>query len=319
MPAAGVPTMPMDADVELAGKLKAEGGRVAAPSVSERPPAGERQTEAPLLTVEGGRGRLTRATLAELWVFRGVLWAFAVREVKVRYKQAVVGVGWAVLQPVIAAFIFAIFLGRYVGIESEGVPYLLFALAGMVAWTYFANASINGSQALVANESMLRKLYFPREVLPLSSVIASLVDLLPGLGVLALAVVLYGGSPDLTWLALPIPVVLLFAFAAAIAVTLSAINVYYRDVKYALPFLIQIGLFLSPVVYPLTVIPEQWRSIYVVFNPVATAIDDVRRIMLHGEWPDWGPTGLALLWSLFLLIVGFAVFKRLERGFSDRV
>lgn len=296
--------------------MKAEDGGVSLPRSAA---TGADRSDVPVLEIRGGRGRLTADTLRELWLFRGVLAAFAVREVKVRYKQAAFGVGWAVLQPVIAAGIFAIFLGRYVGVESEGVPYLLFALAGMVAWTYFSNASLNGSQALVANESMLRKLYFPREVLPLSSVVASLVDLLPGLLVLAAAVVLYGGSPDLTWIAIPIPVVLLLTFAAAIGVALSAVNVYYRDVKYALPFLIQIGLFISPVVYPLTVIPEEWRGVYVVLNPVATAIDDLRRVMLHGQWPEWGPTGLALLWSLFLLVVGFAAFKRLERGFSDRV
>ena len=271
------------------------------------------------LEILGGPGRLTRDSLRELWLFRGVLWAFTVREVKVRYKQAAVGVGWAVLQPLVAAGIFALFLGRYAGITSEDVPYLLFALAGMVPWTYFSNAALNGSQALVSNESMLRKLYFPREVLPLSADLASLVDLLPGIGVLAVAVILYGGSPELTWLAVPVPVVLLFTFAAAISVALSAVNVYYRDVKYALPFMIQIGLFLSPVVYPLSSIPEQWRDVYVVLNPVATAIDDLRLIMLHGEWPSWGTSALALGWSLLLLVLGYALFKRLERGFADRV
>lgn len=283
---------------------------------SERP---DDVAEKPLLEVEGGPGRLTRASLRELWLFRGVLGAFTVREVKVRYKQAAVGVGWAIVQPVVAAAIFALFLGKYAGITSEDVPYLLFALAGMVPWTYFSNAALNGSQALVANESMLRKLYFPREVLPLSAVLASLVDLLPGIGVLAVAILLYGGSPDITWLAVGVPVILLLTFAAAVSVALSAINVYYRDVKYALPFMIQIGLFLSPVVYPLTSIPEQWRGIYSVLNPAATAIDDLRRLMLHDEWPAWGASALALGWSLLLLVGGFAMFKRLERGFADRV
>jgi ABC-type polysaccharide/polyol phosphate export permease len=273
----------------------------------------------PEVVIVGGPGRLTFASLRELWHFREVLWAFTVRQVKVRYKQAAVGVGWAVLQPVIAAAIFALFLGRYARITSENVPYLLFALAGMVAWTFFSNAVLNGSQALVANESMLRKLYFPREILPLSAVLASLVDLLPGIGVLALAVVLYGLSPDVTWLAVPIPALLLLVFASAVSVALSAVNVYYRDVKYALPFMVQIGLFLSPVVYPLTSIPAQWREIYTVLNPVAAAIDGLRRTMLHGQWPDWGTTAAALAWSLLLLLLGSVMFKRLERGFADRV
>jgi lipopolysaccharide transport system permease protein len=278
-----------------------------------------RSGDKPLLEIIGGPGHVTRASLVELWLFRGVMWAFTVREVKVRYKQAAIGVGWAVLQPLVAAAIFAVFLGRYAGLQSEGVPYLLFALAGMVPWTYFSNAALNGSQALVANESMLRKLFFPREVLPLSSVLASLVDLLPGIAVLAAAVIIYGDTPELTWLAVPIPVILLLTFAAALSVAMSAINVYYRDVKYALPFLIQIGLFLSPVVYPISSIPDQWRELYSVLNPVATAIDDLRLIMLHGEWPTWDTSALAFAWSLFLLVVAYAMFKRLERGFADRV
>jgi len=287
--------------------------------VSSDATASRRPDHKPVVEVVGGRGRLTFAGLQELWHFREVLWAFSVRAVKVRYKQAAVGVGWAVLQPVIAAAIFALFLGRYTKVESEGVPYLLFALAGMVAWTYFSNATLNGANALVENESMLRKLYFPREILPLSAVLASLVDLLPGIGVLAIAVILYGGSPDLAWLAVPVPVLLLLLFAAAVSVALSSVNVYYRDVRYALPFVIQIGLFVSPVIYPLTTIPSEWRGIYAVLNPVATAIDDLRRVMLHGEWPDVVPTAAAFGWSLFLLLIAAAMFKRLERGFSDRV
>jgi lipopolysaccharide transport system permease protein len=273
----------------------------------------------PVVEIVGGPGRLTLGSLSELWQTREVLSAFTVRDVKVRYKQAAVGIGWAILQPVITAAIFALFIGRYTDVPSENVPYALFALAGIVAWSYFSAAALNGSQSLVANEGMLRKVFFPREILPLSAVAASLVDLLPALGVLAAAVFLYGHSADVTWLAIPIPVVLLMAFAAAVSAAFSAINVYYRDIKYALPFVIQLGLFASPVIYPLATIPEEWRTIYATLNPVAAAIDALRRTMLHGEWPDWGPTMAAMGWSLLLLVIGFALFKRLERGFADRV
>jgi lipopolysaccharide transport system permease protein len=275
----------------------------------------------PVLEIEGGPGRLSLATLYEFWLYRGVLAAFTVRAVKVRYKQAAVGIGWSVLQPVMAAAIFAVFFGGVTGIAlgSENLPYLLFALAGMVAWTYFSTATLRGSEALIENESMLRRLFFPREILPCSAVLAALVDLVPAIAVLAGAVLLYGLSPDLTWLAIPVPVVLLVVFAAALSSMLSAINVYYRDVRHALPFLIQMGLFASPVAYSLATIPEQWRTLYTILNPVAAAIDTLRRTMLHGEWPDWGPTAGALAWSVVLLVVGFAVFKRLERSFADHV
>lgn len=273
----------------------------------------------PVLEVTGGRGGISVESLRELWAFREVLWAFTVRQVKIRYKQMALGVGWAVLQPVLAAAIFALFLGRFTGLASEAVPYLVFALAGMVPWTYFSTAAGIGANSLLANDSMLRKLYFPREILPLSTVLASLVDLIPGLVVLAVVASLYGYTPGLTWLALPIVPLVLVLFAAAFSLGFSAMNVYYRDVKYVLPFVLQVGLFASPVVYSLTQVPNAWRTVYASLNPVAGAIDATRRIMLHGQWPLWTPTLFAIAWSLFLIFVTITVFKRLERGFADRI
>ncbi len=274
---------------------------------------------AAVVEITGGPGRLTTATVAELWAFREVLWAFLVRQLKVRYKQAAVGVAWAALQPVLAAVLFAIFLGRYANIASEGVPYLLFALAGMVAWTYFSSAAASGSESLVANQSLLRKLYFPREVLPLAAVGAASLDLGIGVGVLAVAAALYGIWPELPWVALPLPLLVAFVAASAFAVGLSALNVYYRDVRHALPFVLQVGLFATPVVYSLDVIPAAWREWYAIANPVAAAVDGVRRIVVHGTWPDLSTTLGALAWSAVLLVVAYALFKRLERGFADRV
>jgi ABC-type polysaccharide/polyol phosphate export permease len=274
---------------------------------------------AAVVEISGGRGRLTTATVAELWAFREVLWAFLVRQLKVRYKQAAVGVAWAALQPVLAAVLFAIFLGRYANIASEEVPYLLFALAGMVAWTYFSSAAASGSESLVANQSLLRKLYFPREVLPLAAVGAASLDLGIGVGVLAVAAALYGIWPELPWVALPLPLLVAFVAASAFAVGLSALNVYYRDVRHALPFVLQVGLFATPVVYSLDVIPAAWREWYAIANPVAAAVDGVRRIVVHGTWPDLSTTLGALAWSTLLLVAAYALFKRLERGFADRV
>ncbi len=223
------------------------------------------------------------------------------------------------MQPVLAAALFAVFFGRLASIPSEGKPYLLFALAGMVAWTYFSGAVGSASESLVANQSLLRKIYFPRELLPLSAVGASLVDLAPGLLILAIAAGAYGIVPSFAWLATPLLVLILVTFAAAVSIGLSAVNVYYRDVKYALPFFLQIGLFASPIVYSLQSIPHRWRSVYAIANPAAAVIDGFRRVFVHGTWPAATVTFGALVWATLLFVVAYTFFKRLERGFSDRV
>ena len=275
--------------------------------------------DAPILEIVGGHGRLSRRSLREFWQFREVFWAFVVRQVKVRYKQAAIGIGWAVLQPVLAALVFALFLGRYSNLSSEGLPYLLFALAGMVAWTYFSSATATASESLVTNQALLRKIYFPRDVLPLSASAAGALDLVLALLVLLIATFAYGIGPALSWIALPLPLILLVAACAATGMAFAAVNVYYRDVRYALPFVLQLGLFASPIAYSLSIVPESWRTAYAVLNPIAAAADSLRRIVLHGKWPDFPVLLGSLGWSLFMLLCAYAFFKRLERGFSDRV
>jgi lipopolysaccharide transport system permease protein len=276
------------------------------------------RSQRPVLEVTGGPGRLTRDSFRELWEYREVLAAFVARQLKVRYKQAVVGAGWVIVQPLVGAALFALFLGHYAKISSEGVPYLLFALAGMAAWGYFTGACNTGAESLVANQNLLRKIYFPREILPLTPVLSGLVDLAIGLGVYLSAALIYGITPSWQWLALPLPALILIAFAAAIALTLSSLNIYYRDVRYVLPFVLQIGLFASPITYSLSLIPRGWRDIYAILNPLAAAVDALRRMVLHARWPDPVITFGALGWSLLLALLAYALFKRLERGFSDR-
>ena len=281
--------------------------------------ARDRTGAKPVLEVVGGPGRLTRDSFREFWHFREVQLAFVARQLKVRYKQAVVGAGWVVLQPLIAAAIFAVFLGGYADIASEGVPFFLLALAGMAAWGYFTSSVGTGAESLVANQNLLRKIYFPREILPLTPVISALVDLAIALCVLIVATLAYGIAPTVHWIALPVPMLILVLFAGACALGLSSLNIYYRDVRYVLPFVLQLGLFASPVAYPLSLIPAGWREFYAVANPIAAAIDTLRRIVLHGRWPDPSVTLGALGWSLLLLVLAAVLFKRLERGFSDRV
>jgi lipopolysaccharide transport system permease protein len=280
---------------------------------------GPAASEKPVLDVEGGPGRLSRDALRELWVFREVLWAFAVRQVKVKYKQAAIGVGWAIVQPVAAAALFALFLGRVANVGSEGVPYMLFALSGTVVWTYFSASASSASESLVSDSALLRKVFFPREVLPLSAILAGLVDFIPAFVTLVVASLLYGFFPTVSWLALPLVIVVPILAAVAFGLGLSGLNVYYRDVRYVLPFVLQLGLFASPVVYSVDGIPASWRGIYEVLNPLAAAIDGMRRIVVHGEWPEFGITLAALGWSVLLVVGGYALFKRLERGFTDRI
>ena len=271
------------------------------------------------LEIRGGPGGVTRHSLGELWVYREVWWAFVVRNVGVKYKQAAIGIGWAVVQPIAAAALFAVFIGHVAHVSSEGLPYLLFALAGMIAWTYFSAAAGSAMESLVSDQVMLRKVYFPREILPLAAVTSALVDFLPALATLLVACLAYGVTPTLSWIALPICVLLLLVAATALGLGIAGLNVYYRDIRYALPFVLQLGLFASPVIYPLAKVPGAWRTVYAVLNPVAAAIDGIRRCVLHGTWPAAGPTIGAFAWSLLLIAAGYVLFKRLERGFADRV
>ncbi|MEA2684641.1 MAG: lipopolysaccharide transport system permease protein [Chloroflexota bacterium] len=279
----------------------------------------EGEQHARVVDIEGGPGSITIGGFRELYDFREVLWAFVVRHVKVKYKQAAIGVGWAIIQPGASALLFTVFLGRLAKVPSEGAPYLLFALGGMVLWTFFASATTTAMESLISDQQLVRKVFFPREILPLAAVAAALVDFLPGLGVLMVAALFSGLGPNLTWLALPIPVLLVLVTAAGLGVGLCSLNVYYRDVRYTLPFILQIGLFASPVVYPLSLVPSGWRTIYAVANPVAAAIDGMRRIVIHHTWPNFAVSLAALAWATVLLVAGYALFKRLERGFADRV
>jgi ABC-type polysaccharide/polyol phosphate export permease len=266
------------------------------------------------------RRSLSFANLEELWEFREVLWAFAVRAVKVKYKQAVIGVGWALLQPVLAALLFALIFGHLAKVPTKsGTPYLLFALAGMTCWTYVNTAISTASESMVIDQTLLRKVYFPREVIPLGAVGAALVDFGPALIVLFFVAGLYGEAPALSWILLPVLLLTLVAVSASVGLVLGGLNVYYRDVRYAVPFVLQIGLFASAVVYPLSLLGHPWATVFGIANPVAGTIDGMRHVVAQGTWPNAAVTAGALGWALFLLVAGYALFERIERGMGDRV
>jgi lipopolysaccharide transport system permease protein len=269
--------------------------------------------------VDANRWRLSHAGVLETWQYREVLFAFIARHLKVKYKQAAIGVGWGVLQPLLASLLLSIVLGRFAHLGSEGVPYFVFALAGFVLWTFFAAALASSAESVIHESSMVRKVYFPRQILPLAAVGATLVDLPAALLFLLGAVLFTGGRPALTWLLIPLPILLILLAATALGLVAAALNVYYRDVRHVLPFIIQVMLFSSPVMYSLRLVPARWREAYEVLNPVAAAIEDLRRLVVHNSWPDpWVNAG-ALVWLSVLLAGGYYLFKFLERDFADQL
>ena len=269
--------------------------------------------------VDASRRRLSHAGVLETWQYREVLLAFMARQLKAKYKQAAIGIGWGVLQPLLASLLLSIVLGRFAHLGSEGAPYFVFALAGMVLWTFFSAALASSAESVTRESSMVRKVYFPRQILPLAAVGAAMVDLPAPLLFLLGADLLSGGRPALTWLLIPIPFLLISLAATALGLVASALNVYYRDVRHVLPFILQVMMFSSPVMYSLSLVPASWREAYEVLNPIAVAIQDLRQVVLHDSWPDlWVNVG-ALVWLVLLVAAGHYLFKLLERDFADQL
>ena len=259
-----------------------------------------------------------RPNLGEVWAYRELLYFLVWRDLKVRYKQTVLGIAWAVLQPLATTLVFAIFLGRLAGVPSDGVPYPVFAYAAMLPWQLFAHALTESSNSLVANERLITKVYFPRLVIPLATILAGLVDFaiafVVGIGLMAW----YGIVPGPLIAAVPLFVVLAVLTALAAGLWLSALNVEYRDVRYTLGFLVQIWLFATPVAYPSSLVPERWRALYGL-NPMAGVVEGFRWALLgHGQ-----PPGALLVVSTVVTFVvlagGLWYFKRMERTFADVV
>jgi homopolymeric O-antigen transport system permease protein len=235
--------------------------------------------------------------------------------VKVRYKQTALGVAWAVLQPLLAMLIFTVFLGRLAKVPSNGLPYPLFVFVGLLPWTYFANAAGNAGSSLVTNEKLVSKVYFPRMIIPLATVIASLADLAVGFVILVILLLVFGIVPGPAIAFVPLLVVFAALTALAVGTWLSALDVHYRDVRYAIPFLIQIWLFATPVVYPASLVPQQFRFL-LGLNPMSGVVEGFRWALLGQEAPG------ALLWvsvlvTFVVLVSGLFYFRRLERTFAD--
>jgi lipopolysaccharide transport system permease protein len=266
--------------------------------------------------VATGRPRLVQS-LRELWAYRGTILAFAERDIRVKYKQAVLGVAWALIQPLAFLAIFAVFFGRVAKISGDGVPYAAFALTALIPWNYVSTTVSFGANALLSDASLVRKVYFPREVPILGAAVASCVDFSAGLvAFLVLGPVL---GAHLTWTALLAPLLLPLAAIPALGLSLAlgSLNVYYRDFRYALPLGVQLWMFASPVAYPLTKVPAEWQVLYAVVNPVAGPLDAFRRVLGLGVLPSPTLLGASLLGGLIWLLFSYRLFKSMEPNFAD--
>jgi lipopolysaccharide transport system permease protein len=272
----------------------------------------------PVTVIEPPRG-WAKLGLSEVWKHRELLLFFVWRDIKVRYKQTLVGSGWALLQPLLTMVIFTIFFGRLAKVPSDGVPYPLFALCGLLPWQLFAFAITEGGNSLVSQQQLIKKVYFPRLIVPLASVLAGLVDFCIAFLLLVAAMLYYGVALRPTILLLPVFVLFVLATALAISFWLSALNVEYRDVRYTIPFLTQLWMFATPVAYPASLVPQKWRALYGL-NPMAGVVEGFRWALLGSSPPEIGPmVGVSVLVVLFGLAGGLVYFRRMETTFADVV
>jgi lipopolysaccharide transport system permease protein len=270
----------------------------------------------PWVVIDAAKGG-SAVNLAELWHYRDLLYFLTWRDITVRYKQTALGVLWAILQPLLSMVVFTIFLGRLAGVPSDGVPYPIFSYLGLLPWMYFSGAVTRSGASVVGSANLLTRVYFPRVLVPLSATLSALVDFAIAFTVLGGLMGWYGIRPALS-VVLLIPLAALTAIAATgIGMWLAALNVRYRDVQYAIPFLMQLWMFATPVVYPASIVPERWRPLFAL-NPMTGIIEAYRAAVL-GRPLDWGTLGVSALSAVLLGAVGAWQFHRLERTFADVV
>ncbi len=268
-----------------------------------------------VLMIEAGRSELNY--WGDLWGYRELLGFLAWRDLLVRYKQTILGVAWAVLRPLVTVAILTVVFGALASMPSEGVPYALLVFAGALPWLFFANALNDTGSSLLGNAGMISKVYFPRLIVPLSAVAVNLADFAVGAGALALLMGWYGFAPD--WRVVVLPAFLLLAVCAALGLGLlvAALNVRYRDFRHLLPFIVQFGLFISPVGYSSSIIPAAWRLAYYL-NPMAGVIDGFRWALLAGHFtPYWPGVALSVVVTAGILWCGIAYFRATEKTFAD--
>jgi lipopolysaccharide transport system permease protein len=256
--------------------------------------------------------------LGELWEYRELLYFLTWRDIKVRYKQTVLGAAWAIIQPFFTMVVFSLFFGRLAGIPSDGIPYPLFAYTALVPWSFFAGGLNNSANSLVGNANLLKKVYFPRLAIPLSTVLAGVIDFVLAFVVLLGMLLFYGMVPTLNIVWLPLLVLLALVTALGVGLWLSALNVQFRDVRYTIPFLTQFWLFATPIAYPSTLLAEPWRTLYGI-NPMVGVVEGFRWALLGTATAPGLMILVSALAALGLLVSGAYYFRRMEKSFADVV
>ncbi len=256
--------------------------------------------------------------LRELWEYRELLIFLTWRDIIIRYKQTVFGAAWAILQPLLTMVIMSLFFGKLIKVPSDGIPYPLFSLTGLVPWTFFANGLTLSANSLVQNSNLISKIYFPRLALPFATIMAGVVDLLLAFLVLIGMMVFYGVTLTTAVLWIPLFVLLAVVTCAGVGIWMAAVNVEYRDVRYVVPFLTQLWMYATPIVYPSSILPEPWRTVYGI-NPMAGVVEGFRWALLGTQAVSIPLILVSAGISIAIFISGLMYFRRMEKTFADRV
>jgi lipopolysaccharide transport system permease protein len=270
----------------------------------------------PLIAIRPS-GKWVALDLGSLWSYRELLYFLMWRDVKVRYKQTLLGAAWAVIQPLFAMAIFTLFFGRLAGVPSDGIPYPIFAYAGLLPWMFFSNAVTNSGNSLVGSSNLITKVYFPRMIIPAAAAGAGLVDFAIALLILVVLMIYYSIGATWNLLMFPALVFLTLLLALGVGMLMSGLNVKYRDIRHALPFVIQLWMFATPIVYPASLVPAKWRLVYAL-NPL-TGIIEGYRCSLFGTNFDWPSLATSAGITLAILIYSAYSFRRMEKSFADVV
>jgi lipopolysaccharide transport system permease protein len=254
----------------------------------------------------------------ELYRYRELVWVWGLREIRVRYKQAFLGVAWAILQPLVMMTVFTLVFSRFAKVPTDGIPYPIFSYSALLPWSLLSTAITFGVPSLVTNFSLVVKTYFPREVLPLGAVGASLFDFLVASSIFVVLLVYYRIEVKSTILWLPIILLLQLVLISGLALAGSALLILYRDMRFIVPLGLQIWLYLTPVIYPVTVVPDQYRLLYML-NPMAGIITAYRQVILYGQPPTWSYLAISGVEALLIFLLGYLMFKKLEPSFADLI
>lgn len=254
--------------------------------------------------------------LRELLRYRELLWMWTVRDIKVRYKQTLLGAAWAILQPLSMMVVFSLIFTYFVRMPTDGIPYPAFSYTALLPWTFLATSVSFGVPSVVTNMNLVTKVYFPREIFPIAAVAASFVDFLVASVVYIGMMLVFRVGLKATMLLIPLLLVVQIALTLGVVLLAAAVNVRYRDVRFIVPLAVQLWMYATPIIYPVSLVPERWQPLYVL-NPMAGLIEGYRAAVLRGQWPDPVTLGVATLISAGVFLLGYRVFKAMEVGFAD--